>query len=373
MNDFGYAYEEALSGREALKLAEEHDFAAILLDVQMPGMDGFETAKRLRATPRSRVTPIIFVTAIHRSEEYEQRGYIAGAVDYLFKPINTQILESKLAVFAQLFQQAEEIRRQGELLREQAVREKENQMLKQALAAKDEFISMASHELRTPMTPLLLQLQSLTRMLQSQSLGELDPVRVKHMLSISGAQVQRLARTVDELLDVSRISTNKLNLNIEEVDLGALVERVIALYAAELQRVNCVVDFVAEPGVIGYWDPFRLEQVLINFLSNAARYAAGKPLEVRVWRDHGKAAVSVRDEGIGIKTEDQSRIFQRFERAASSRHFAGLGLGLYISQQIVTLHRGEISVESEPAKGSRFTVKLPIEKPAAVAPPELQA
>lgn len=360
LKDLGYTLIEAHSGLEALEHIKNYDFACILLDVQMPVMDGFETAKWIRREARSRATPIIFATANHRTEEYEQLGYIAGAVDYLFKPINTSILNAKVAIFVELFLQSEELKKKNILLEEAIDRIKENEQLKQALAARDEFLLMASHELKTPITPLNLQMETFIQLFEQGDFRNFEPERLLRMLRTSHGQVQRLDRLINELIDVSRLSRNKLELNVAMVDLRLLTEKVIDDFAEEIKKSECLVTFHASQPLMGCWDAFRVEQVIINLLINALKYGEKKPIEIYLSSQDDQAILCIRDQGIGIAKDHLERIFHRFERAVSGNSYSGLGLGLYISHEIVSLHRGKIWVESEPTVGSRFFVQLPL-------------
>jgi signal transduction histidine kinase len=164
---------------------------------------------------------------------------------------------------------------------------------------------------------------------------------------------------VNELLDISRISAGKLTLEKVSVDLGEIVSLVLDRSAEELKRAGCEVRVDIQGPVRGTWDPMRIEQVVNNLLSNAIKYGEGKPIEIDVWREGTLAHLSVRDHGMGISTEDQRRIFQRFERAVSSRHFGGLGLGLWVARQMVEAHEGTIQVDSAPGRGARFNISLP--------------
>lgn len=144
------------------------------------------------------------------------------------------------------------------------------------------------------------------------------------------------------------------------MDLSALVASVLLKFEYEVKIAKCEVQYNGEPGVVGFWDPFRIEEVILNLLLNAMKYGSGKPVEISVSRTDGQAVLAIRDHGIGIAREDQVRIFNRFERAVSYKHFGGMGLGLYISREIVIAHGGKISVQSEPAVGSTFTMTLPL-------------
>jgi signal transduction histidine kinase/PAS domain-containing protein len=230
----------------------------------------------------------------------------------------------------------------------------------EAVRVRDEFLSISSHELRTPLTPLKIQLQTLARHLRKGTLRELPEDRLQKMVDTSERQVSRLTNLVEDLLDVSRISSGRLKLSFEDVDLAEVVREVVERYRPQLQAEKCEVHEHILPHLPARVDRLRFEQVLVNFLTNAMRYAGGKPVEISLTKEEGMAALTVKDHGIGISREDQKRIFDRFERVASSANFGGLGLGLFIVQQIVSAHSGTVSVRSEPGEGSAFTVRIPL-------------
>lgn len=229
--------------------------------------------------------------------------------------------------------------------------------LTRAVRVRDEFLSVAGHELKTPLAALMLNLQGLLR--HVERMGDV-PAHVLERLSKSASQVKRLEALVNELLDVSRITSGRFSLHREPLDLVQLVRDTIERHEAQFQRSGIGVKFDAPPALKGVWDRTRLDQVLTNLISNAIKYGAGKPIEVKVTREGDFASISVADHGIGISPEDRARIFGRFERAVSERNYGGLGLGLWISRQIVEGLGGRISCESEQGKGSTFTVVLPL-------------
>ncbi|SDD44677.1 ATP-binding protein [Myxococcus virescens] len=224
-----------------------------------------------------------------------------------------------------------------------------------AVRLRDEFLSVASHELKTPLTSLKLQHGLIDR----AALGDVGD-KVRPRLATAVRQVQRLSALVDSLLDVSRISLGRLKLEPSDVDLGQAVRDAVDRMEEVFSLAGCPVR-VEVPGPLpGKWDSLRLDQVLVNLLTNAAKYGAGRPVLVEAaFEGEEMVRVSVRDEGIGIAAEDLPRLFGRFERAVSDRHYGGLGLGLYISRQIVDAMGGRIEVESRPGLGSIFTVRLP--------------
>jgi signal transduction histidine kinase len=233
--------------------------------------------------------------------------------------------------------------------------------LERAVQARDEFLSVASHELNTPLTSLKLQVQSLTRTLARGDTTVLTPEKVARTAERTDRQLRRLSRLVSDLLDVSRIHANKLKLMLEPVDLRELVADVVDRTSAEFTRAGVRLDIAPSPKIVGLWDRSRLEQVLINLLSNALKYGAGKPVRVEVKWDGERARLAVVDQGLGLREEDRARIFERFERAISANEASGLGLGLYIAREVVQAHGGDISVESRLGEGSTFAVTLPLD------------
>jgi signal transduction histidine kinase len=236
-----------------------------------------------------------------------------------------------------------------------------------AIAARDEFLSIASHELRTPLTPLLLNVQSL---LQSKKPAE-EPISRRQLVTVLGRsekQVRRLATLIDRLLDVSRIGSGGLRLQLEDsVDLAEIVREFAERFSDDVARAGSTLEVLGDSSVIGRWDRLRIEQVVTNLLTNAIKYGAQGPVTIHVLGGDETATLSVRDHGIGIPPDKLPRIFNRFERAVSSRSYGGLGLGLYITRQILDAHGGSIAVVSQEGAGSTFTVELPLRPPIALA------
>lgn len=248
----------------------------------------------------------------------------------------------------------------------------QRERLQKAVQARDEFISIASHELKTPVTSLLLHAEMATLQLDREPRdgdgargSESDPdnelrERIRRFVSISSSQIDRISRLIDEMLDVSRLGIGKLAMEFEAVDLGRLVLGLLRDFSEQLREAGVEVAFEESSAAVVRCDRFRIEQVMTNLITNAMKYGAGKPMRVSMGRDGDVAWVKVADEGIGIAPEHHGRIFERFERAVSPTAVSGLGLGLFIVKQIVEAHGGWVTVESALGKGACFTVSLPI-------------
>ncbi|MES2526440.1 MAG: MHYT domain-containing protein [Bdellovibrionota bacterium] len=232
-----------------------------------------------------------------------------------------------------------------------------NEALQTSLRARDEFISVVSHELKTPLTSIKLQNDLVLRNIRN---GQFDGEKILSQLEKSGNNIDRINRLVDDMLDISRMSTLRMTLQKEVFDMSTLISEVIERMRPLLDQANSQVIF--DPGfhVSGEWDRFRIEQVITNLLSNACKYAPGKPISIHLELQKEKVLIRIADQGKGIALEDQERIFRRFERAESEKDTRGLGLGLYITREIVTMHSGEIKVVSRPNQGSEFMVILPL-------------
>lgn len=231
--------------------------------------------------------------------------------------------------------------------------------LREAVRSRDEFLSIASHELKTPLTSLSLLTQGARRSMARDPQGALEPVKVKKLILHTDKSVQRLTHLVDDMLDISRISTGKLTLSLEFFDLCEFVQEVASRLSVQAQEAQTSITVRTCGVLVGQWDRFRLEQVITNLLTNALRYGQGSPITLEVLHDCAHALIRISDQGMGVAPEDQERIFQRFERANTASALGGLGLGLYICREIVERHGGTIRVESTLGQGATFIVELP--------------
>jgi signal transduction histidine kinase len=399
LSDPSYRLVRARSGREALKEVLDQDFALILLDVVMPGVDGYETATLIRERPRSRQTPIIFLTANDWGAQHVFRGYTVGAVDYLVKPVPADVLRSKVAVFVELFNRQEALRvGQEELERTIADRTRELaqtnkalqeeieersrierervQLLKREQAArleaeranrlKDEFLATLSHELRTPLNAIMGWAHVL-----GQSSHDRDTVQRASAVIRQNATSQ--SQLIDDILDVSRIVGGRLVLDTQLVDLHTVVDDAIdsLMPAASAKSIQVVRNLDRNIKVVG--DRDRLLQVVWNLVSNAFKFTPkGGRVEIQLTEVEGDAQIEVSDSGIGISAEFLPFVFDRFRQADSSmsRRHSGLGLGMAIVRHLAELHGGTVSVESAGEnQGATFRLRLAGHTGPAPEPP----
>ena len=362
----------AHSGVEALGRLLEQDFALIILDVAMPGMDGFETAKLVRTRERNRATPIIFITGLSWEHDAVLRGYELGAFDFLMKPIRPEVLRAKATVFVQLQERtielaikAEELHQaqtrayERELLAqrrrfEAEVMERQMQQLAETDRRKDEFLAILAHELRNPLQPL----QTAVEVLEHDP-DKPVPLRIRKIVQ---RQVQHITRLVDDLLDVSRFTAGKLELRREPVDLDAIVEEALASCQTAITARGHRIDVRAHnaPALVN-GDPVRLVQCVCNLLNNAAKYTEpGGALVVDLGADQGMGYVRVTDNGRGIPADLLPKIFDMFvQERVTPDGAGGLGLGLGLVKRLVELHGGTVSATSEgKGKGATFEIRL---------------
>ena len=344
---------KAHSGNEALELMIGREFAVALIDVHMPNMNGFELAELMRGANQTKNIPIIFVSATAKDQSFSFKGYEIGGVDFLLKPLDTHAVKSKVNIFLELYRQKKE---QEELLAKLKIIQGE---LSQSVQIRDEFLSIVSHELKTPLNLLKIQTQLRKRGIRRGDVAAFSMERLTKMFDADEKQISRITRLIDEMLDISRISSGKLFINLEQFDLSELARDLVKQSAELFGGADCSVETDLQ-SVVGNWDRFRIEQVLLNLLTNAMRYGAGKPIFIQVHAKSDRARIVIRDQGRGIAKENHEVIFQKFERAAEGKEIHGLGLGLYIVKNIVEAHHGCIQVQSELGQGATFIIDLPI-------------
>ena len=347
---------KATSAREALDHLLKTDIAVVLMDVSMPEIDGFELAAMIRQHPRYQKTAIIFVSAVRLTDFDRLKGYEVGAVDYLPVPVIPDILRAKVSVFAELYRKTRELE---DLNRELERRVEERTAdLEAALQVRDEFLSIAAHELKTPVTGLRAMAQIITRKLQRGDVNA--PTWLSDGLRTIDQQAERLTLLIEKLFDVSRLDQGKLAAERKETDLAELAAKLVSAFDARTKKHTLVLS--TDAGLIADVDPVGIEQVLSNLLDNAIKYSPeGGQIDIDAqWADARHARLSVRDRGIGISPEKRGAIFKRFYQAHAEDHRSGLGLGLYIARQIIEMHDGEITAEFPPDGGTRFVVRLPV-------------
>ncbi len=354
---------KAGSGNEALALVLRHHFALVLLDVQMPEMDGFEVAALARDNDETEHVPIIFVTAISKDEEYVFRGYDSGAVDYLFKPLNPDILRAKAQVFLEMYRQKQEL----QIARREA---------EAASVAKGEFLANMSHEIRTPMTAILGFAETL---LTEGDISKAPPQRIEAVNTIL-RNGKHLLHLINGILDLSKIDAGKLKIECESCSPCELAREVISLMKVRADEKKLPLNLTFEgkmPATI-FTDPMRLRQILINLVGNAVKFTKEGRVQLQVrlvdpQSDHPAIEFDVQDTGIGIPPKQICGLFRAFSQldASTTREFGGTGLGLAISRRLSEMLGGRIEVTSELGKGSTFRVTVatgPLEDVAMIDP-----
>ncbi len=347
----GFEVDSATSGNEALKKILHQTFALIILDVQMPGMDGFEVAEAVLGFSKTQNIPIIFLSAVNIDKEFIKQGYNSGGLDYITKPVDTDILILKVRTFIRLYEQ------NRELIAAQESLKAEVEYRKEAENKKDEFISIASHELKTPLTSIKGYLQLLDKTAGST----MDATTGKY-IKRTLVQIDRLGNLVADLLDTSKIESGKLQFNKKVQAFDPLLESAIEVVWQMHPGYKIIREGNADALIFG--DEVRLEQVIINYLTNAIKYSPdSNEIHFIVDTDDDMLTVRVKDFGIGIPSDKQEQIFDKFYRVEDTSHrFQGLGMGLYISAEIIRRHDGTFGVESAPGEGSVFYFSLPVYK-----------
>ena len=347
----GFPVDTALSGEEALKKILKNSYFLIILDVQMPGMDGFEVAETISGYSKTKDIPIIFLSAVNTDKKFITKGYASGGLDYITKPFDPDILLLKVKTFYRLYEQNQELTKiQSALLTEIESR-------KAAENKKNEFISIASHELKTPLTSVIGYIQLLQR-----SLKIYEDKTVDTYLERTNLQLRKLQNLIGDLLDISKIENGKIDFNKKDFDFNAMLQSAIDIIQ---QTHDCTLIHKTFVEAQVYGDEMRIEQVIINYLTNALKYSPDCKevhIESSITGDN-EIQLKVRDFGIGIPKEMQSNLFEKFYRVESSAtRFQGLGIGLYISSEIIKRHQGTLGVISTPGKGSEFWFRIPLTK-----------
>jgi signal transduction histidine kinase len=366
----------AESADEALLALLHQDYACIVLDIRMPGIGGLELAEIIKRRRRTQHVPILFLTAHLLDDRDVVRGYRTGAVDYLTKPVDPDILRSKIGVFVELFRKTHALARANEALQReieareqaQAALQRNNQELERRVAErtaelqeadrrKDEFLAILSHELRTPLNAIY----GWARILRS---GQFDPSSMPRAIEVIERNAQIQTQLIGDLLDVSRIVTGKLHLRLAETPMALVVREAVesVRMLAQTREIELQAVLRDTPAIQG--DADRLQQVAWNLLSNAIKFTgAGGRVAVSLEEQAGHAVMTVRDTGCGIRREMLPYVFERFRQAdtTTTRVHAGLGIGLTIVKHLVEAHGGAVTAESEgEGLGSTFTVRLPV-------------
>jgi signal transduction histidine kinase len=368
--DPGYRLLRAYDADSALKLLLDYDVAAIVLDIKMPGTSGFELAQMIKATKRYRQIPILFLTAYLLEDQDVLTGYGAGAVDYLTKPLNPQIVRHKVSVFADLFRKTRALALLNEKLEERvrartAELEKSEAALRTADHNKDEFIAILAHELRNPLAPLRFGLD----ILSEQQAGA-SPVAAQTIATMK-RQLEHMVRLIDDLLDISRISRGAIELKRGRTDLATVIQGAIEIARPFIERRHHHLFVDAPQSMAVEGDSTRLAQIIGNLLHNAAKFTpASGHITVTLAREGDEAVIHVIDSGAGIAPSEIERAFEMFSRinGAGTTAERGLGIGLALGRRLAEMHGGTLTAASDGVgRGSTLTLRLPIVEPAAQA------
>ena len=362
--DFEIDLVRAFSGQEALKLSSKEDFALVILDVQMPEMNGYETLELMRQRKRTKYLPVIFVSAIHQSDMNIIRGIETGAVDFIPKPIIPDILKGKVQVFLDLYLQRKKL---DDLLIEM---EETNQKLisakndaEEASRTKSRFLANMTHEIRTPLNGVV----GISRVLQKTDLNN----EQKEMLSLITTSGENLLQIIGDILDFSKHELGKIVLENIDFDINSLLKKVFQLmkFKADENGIEFTYHLPIEMPAVLKGDPLRISQILMNLVNNAIKFTPKGHVKLSVeivdkTSDSIQLLFRVQDTGIGISEEGKLLLFKEFSQSESSisRKYGGTGLGLVISKNMVDLMHGEIGVTSELNKGTEFWFKVSLKE-----------
>lgn len=354
---------KALSGNEALALMLEYEISLVLLDVNMPGMDGFETAELMRGSERTKSIPIIFITATYRQPKQIFRGYETGAVDYLYKPLDRKILQNKIKAYIEFFKQKHALQvTTKQLQRTIDELDKAKRIAEEATIAKSSFLASMSHEIRTPLNGII----GMTDLILMDE--DIPQTYYEHLTDIKQSS-ESLLEIINEILDISKIEADKLEIEQIHFSLREVLEKVVRMLAVKTFQKKLEFLCHHEPDLPDtfFGDPTRIRQVLVNLLGNAIKFTNEGTVSLsielvkkesdRVW-----LKFQVSDTGIGIPGSKISRLFESYRQADNSttRTYGGTGLGLTISRRLVEMMDGELGVQSEVGKGSTFFFTIPL-------------
>lgn len=323
-------------------------------------------------------TSLFFIFLMGVYTIFVQPGLVTGApffyllvsVSFVIQGILISLVIHKVRQFDELTRYKKKVRQQASIL---VVQRRAIEKAREEVKARDEFLSIASHELKTPLTSMILQIQTMLNSIRNVSLANFSVQKFLDKLESAEQQSIKLTKMINDLLNVSLITTGRIDLELEKFDLSVLVKDTVDRFSEKLTEKNYTVKMFLKDPVVGNWDKVRIEQVVTNLFSNAMKYGEGRPIQVKVTNSGGHARLSVTDEGIGISRDMQDKIFARFARGVSSADYRGLGVGLFITSQIVKAHGGKVKVDSSLGNGSTFLVELPLKPSSPSSTPKPSA